>query len=461
MKKFDLNIEKILESWEIHHAVRELLANAIDEQVMTNSQSIEVFKENETWIIRDYGRGIKYSSLTQNENEEKIKNPHVIGKFGIGLKDALATLDRHDVQIEILSKYNRIKTLKSPKEGFNEIVTLHALIDENIQRDFVGTKIELKGISDEDVEKAKRLFLMFSKNEILSRTKYGDVIHRGKENAFIYINGVRVAEEDNFLFSYNITNVSSQIKKALNRERTNVGRSAYADSIKKILLSSKDEKVAEMLAKEMAIIESGEAKDELSWIDIQEHAIKILSSTNKYVFITGDEAMTNTSMIDEIKNSGRTPIVIPLNLREKIKGGTDIGGNPIQDINQFLFDYNDSFAFEFIDNKDLSDKERDTYSFTDKIINLFGGLPKQVKKIVISKTMRKDFVSNNETLGCWDAQTSAIVVHRSQLGKLPDYCGTLIHELIHAKTGLDDVDREFETELTKQIGKFLSLYLEN
>jgi hypothetical protein len=148
-------------------------------------------------------------------------------------------------------------------------------------------------------------------------------------------------------------------------------------------------------------------------------------------------------------------------LREKIKGGTDIGGNPIQDINQFLFDYNDSFAFEFIDNKDLSDKERVTYSFTDKIINLFGGLPKQVKKIVISKTMRKDFVSNNETLGCWDAQTSAIVVHRSQLGKLPDYCGTLIHELIHAKTGLDDVDREFETELTKQIGKFLSLYLEN
>lgn len=460
MKKFDLNIEKILESWDIHHAIRELLANAIDEQTITNSKPIDVFKEADKWIIRDYGRGLKYSSLTQNENEEKLKNPHVIGKFGIGLKDALATLDRHNVQVVILSQHNEIKIAKSPKEGFDEIVTLHALIEEDVQRDFIGTRIELDGVSDEDVEKAKQLFLMFSGSEVLSHTKYGEVISRGKENAFIYINGVKVAEEENFLFSYNITNISSQIKKSLNRERTNVGRTAYADSVKKILLNSRDEKVAEMLANELGSFGSGKTKDELSWIDIQEHAIKILNSTKKYVFITDHEAMTNNSMIDEIKNSGKTPIVIPENLREKIKGSTDIGGNPIQDISQFMFDYNDSFVFEFVDENDLTDKERFIYSFTSKIINLFGGLPIKVKKIVISKTMRRNFVSNNETLGCWDSQTASIVIHKNQLRQLQDYCGTLVHELIHAKTGLDDVDREFETELTKQIGKYLSLYLE-
>lgn len=31
-KEFDLNIEKILENWEIYHAIRELIANALDEQ---------------------------------------------------------------------------------------------------------------------------------------------------------------------------------------------------------------------------------------------------------------------------------------------------------------------------------------------------------------------------------------------------------------------------------------------
>ena len=31
------------------------------------------------------GRGLKYEHLTQNENQEKLKNPtKVIGKFGVG-----------------------------------------------------------------------------------------------------------------------------------------------------------------------------------------------------------------------------------------------------------------------------------------------------------------------------------------------------------------------------------------
>jgi len=37
VKKFDLNIEKILEDWEIYHAIREVIANAIDEQLFTKT----------------------------------------------------------------------------------------------------------------------------------------------------------------------------------------------------------------------------------------------------------------------------------------------------------------------------------------------------------------------------------------------------------------------------------------
>lgn len=56
-----------------------------------------------------------------------------------------------------------------------------------------------------------------------------------KKPATIYINGMQVAVEENFLFSYNITNINTQIKKALNRERLNVGRTVYSDTIKSIL----------------------------------------------------------------------------------------------------------------------------------------------------------------------------------------------------------------------------------
>lgn len=60
-------------------------------------------------------------------------------------------------------------------------------------------------------------------------------ISKDSEYSNIYINGLKIAEESNFLFSYNITALNKQIIKALNRERTNVGRSAYGDRIKSIL----------------------------------------------------------------------------------------------------------------------------------------------------------------------------------------------------------------------------------
>src|SRR5215831_2264155 len=105
MKQFDLNIEKILENWEVYHAIREIIANALDEQLLTNTKDVEIIKQDSTWHIRDYGRGLKYTNLTQNENQEKLSNSSVIGKFGIGLKDALATFDRKGIKVLIKSQF--------------------------------------------------------------------------------------------------------------------------------------------------------------------------------------------------------------------------------------------------------------------------------------------------------------------------------------------------------------------
>ena len=48
------------------------------------------------WHGQDSGRGLRYEHFTQNEDVEKLAKPNlVIGKFGVGLKDAMATFDRH------------------------------------------------------------------------------------------------------------------------------------------------------------------------------------------------------------------------------------------------------------------------------------------------------------------------------------------------------------------------------
>lgn len=80
---FDLNIEKVLEHWTIPFAVRELIANALDEQVLTGTPDPAIFKDHYgNWHVADSGRGVRYEHLTQNENAEKRRHPQVIGQFG-------------------------------------------------------------------------------------------------------------------------------------------------------------------------------------------------------------------------------------------------------------------------------------------------------------------------------------------------------------------------------------------
>tara|TARA_R110002126_G_scaffold121447_3_gene263021 strand:+ start:821 stop:2314 length:1494 start_codon:yes stop_codon:yes gene_type:complete len=453
MKKFDLNIEQILENWETYHAIREIISNALDEKLLTETNEVQIEKEDDVWIIRDFGRGIQYNHLTQNENEEKLSNDNVIGRFGIGLKDALATFERNKVKIEIISKYNRITISKSKKQDFEDLFTLHAIIEDSPEPNFIGTEFKLIGVNDLDIEKAKKLFLKFSGDKIIETTDQGQIVSKSSDKGNIYVNGVKVAEEENFLFSYNITKLSSSLKKSLNRERTNVGRTAYTNSVKKILLNAKSKDVAEILADDLTNINRGTAHDELLWIDVQEHSVKILNQLGKYLFVTSLEAMQFPDMIDQAKNNGNNIIIIPENLKYKINDSLDLSGNPINDLGQFVDDYNDSFEFNFIEPSELDSAEKIIYNSTNKLIDLFGGLPNQVKSIKISSTMRTDFFSENETLGLWNGELKSIIISRKTLKSLKSYSGTLIHEMIHAKTGYDDVTRDFETSLTNSIGE--------
>ncbi len=166
----------------------------------------------------------------------------MIGKFGIGLKDALATFDRKGVKVLIKSRYGDITLDRSEKQDFKDIITLHACISPPSDTKFVGTEFIFGNIKNEDISKAKELFLKFSGNKEIAKTKYGEILEKQKPPAKIYISGVKVAEEENFLFSYNITSLDKAIKKALNRERTNVGRTAYVGRVKALLLECKNKK---------------------------------------------------------------------------------------------------------------------------------------------------------------------------------------------------------------------------
>lgn len=453
---FDLNIEKILEAWDCAHAVRELIANAIDEQRLSATADIQVFTtEDGDWIIRDFGRGLRYEYFTQNENVEKLQNAgKVIGKFGVGLKDAMATLHRNKVSVIIRSAHCEITLAQVAKRDFDDVVTLHAAVHPSPDPTMVGTMIILSGLSDEQMERAMGFFLRFSEEDMLESTRIGDILRRKPgQAARIYVAGLLVAEEENFAFSYNITALTEPMRKALNRERTNVGRTAYTDRVKQMLLNATKGGIAEELADQLQALQSGFGSDEVRWKEVAIHAVRILNGSGNYLFVTADQLMTNSSFVEHACDDGIKIIAIPDSIQQEVVGMTDLRGEPIRDLGHYQAEWNDSFVFDFVEAGVLSTAERSVFERAGAIAALIGGLPDHVEAVRVSNTMRVDFATGNDALGLWDGSTNSIVIRRDQLSSVSSFAGTLLHEIVHARTGFDDVTRSFENALTDVIGQ--------
>ena len=315
----------------------------------------------------------------------------------------------------------------------------------------VGTKVILDGCTKEDIEKAKNLFLKFSGEEMLEKTQYGEILKKSSLSK-IYINGIKVAEEDNFLFSYNITSLTSTMRKALNRERTHVGRTAYTDRIKSILLSSNTESVARLLVEDLEGYQRGTEHDEMKYIDVAVHACKILNTSSSVVFVTPQQLQYNTAIVDNARQDGLSIVVVPETISQKIRNVEDISGNIIRDLDLYNTEWNQSFEFKFVKLNELTGSEREIFDKTSKIFDLIGGKSKSINEIAISETMRRD-ESGMEVVGLWECDKGRIVIRRDQLKTLESYAGTLLHESAHATSGAGDVSREFELELTNIIGQ--------
>jgi hypothetical protein len=454
VRLFDLNIEKILEAWDSCHAVRELIANALDEQVLTNSREPEIHKGIQgSWIIRDFGRGLRYEHFTQNENPEKLKAVgKVIGKFGVGLKDAMATLDRNGVRVEIESKYGLITLTQQSKHGFGDVVTLHAAVAAPRDSEFIGTAIALAGLPDEDMERAKSFFLKYSGETVIEETKVGRILQRKGTVSRIYVAGLLVAEEENFAFSYDITSLTETMKKALNRERTNVGRTAYSERVKAMLLQTESHVVAKVLADQLVALEQGTGTDEVRWKDVAVHSCKILSASGKYLFVTASQLIANADAVNHAQGDGLQIVTVPDNIHAEVAGMKDISGAPIRDLTVYQSEWNNSFSFKWVSPEKMKAEERSIFNQAGAIAKFGGGLPPHVQAIRVSETMRQDFLSGTDALGLWDPATSCIVIRRDQLTTLVQFAGVLLHEIAHARSGHGDVTREFENELTEILG---------
>jgi len=141
---------------------------------------------------------------------------------------------------------------------------------------------------------------------------------------------------------------------------------------------------------------------------------------------------------------------IPANLKEKIQGHSDIGGNVIREFNQFMIERNENFEFKFIKVDKLNQREKQNYNLIDKILGLIGSKTSNVPDILISETMQKDDYSFRAAEGLYKG--GQIIIKRSALSDTKRFISVLLHEIAHVESGATDATRAFEDELTNMLG---------
>lgn len=456
LRKLDLNIDKVLESWEPAHAIRELIANAIDEQILTDTADIEIEKIRDgVWTVRDYGRGLNCEHFVQSENPEKLASTKTIGKFGVGLKDALATLWRNDIIVTIQSRHGFITLERASKHSFDNLLTLHACVVPARDPSFEGTLIKLEGCADAEILAAKKMFLRFSNASPLEATDFGCVLQQDESTQNIFLNGLKIADEENFLFSYNITSPNAAIRKAINRERMNVGRSAYSDRVKSILTACTSELVREALAADLKNVSSGRNRDELNWLEVQTHACELLSESANVVFVTAEERTSKASLVEYASSDGLEAVTIPERLKQKvssIQSSSAVIESPVRTLAEYTKTFNVSFEYQFVELHDLTSAEREIFDQQQVIFDSLGGRPNQIRMIKVSETMRPNDLCGFDAYGVWLQEQQMIVLKRSTLEERCAFHATLLHEIAHATSGASDLTMQFESELTRLLG---------
>jgi hypothetical protein len=387
--------------------------------------------------------------LTQNESDEKRASDVVVGQFGVGLKDALATFHRNGIDVQISSPHGTISLVEHAKHGFDDVVTLHAVVEAPAEVD--GTDVALAGISDADVAEAMGFFLVFDCCvEVLETTLAGQVLARpGDAPRSVYVRGVRVAEDDGLLFSYNVTKVDAKLRRALNRERSHVGRSAYTDRIKAILLAVEAPVVLTRLVDDMAGFATGATRDEVKWNDVAERVVRQLAATDPdTVFVTAAQRWSHPELIRRAEIDGKHVFVIPDALAARLRNTAD---GRVTTLERFAAQWNERVVIEPLDPAELDPAERDVLDLADHVLDLVGRR-RHEWQVVVSEALHLTPDGTETAHGLWEPAQRRIVINRRCLRSRELFVATLLHEIGHAITGATDLTAEFEDGLTDLLG---------
>ena len=450
----------------VYTALSELMINALNETFFAQCEEVEIYQLDGKWVIRDYGRGLSLSHFNQSGNVEKLFYKDALTPSRINLVEAMAILTIQEVDLVIFSKHGTFTFEILDYKTQEQSGSLKITRAEPFDLDLKGTLIELTGVEEALIWKARATLLQFSKDTAVDHTPWGQIIKNPDNMGAVFVNGVKIAETPHYYYKYNITQVPETLQNGININPTHIPKDLYEGIIKKILRSSQSFVIAEEVLLIHGKDEVEKSYQDISWDDITLHFVKVLNQKGEFVFISKLDYQFHVRYSHLSETQSMKTIYVQDHIMRNLYGLLDYKHTPIF-LKKDLLQKKNAKNYTIISYKELDQSEKKVYSNLKTILDLFGGLPKEVKKIRIFELDDYNMENDSENEGkyclygrCIYAEKT-IILNRLILKSLNEFASVLLHELIHAKYECQDFTKEFEDRLTETMGDLAARYIED
>lgn len=272
-KKYELSLTKdYVLNWSIQDALREIVQNAIDQEVQNNSKfSIDYDAFNNILRVANKESTLSKKSLLLGYTSKET-DKETIGQFGEGLKVALLVLNRLGKKVTIYNYGEReiwtSRFVKAKRYEGEEILTIF-VETESIWRKVPDNDltIEIEGISPNDMEELKNRTLQLKEIKDVYHTEYGKILLDKNESGRIYTNGLFITTIKDICYGYDIKPEFLEIGRDRNLVRdfdiiwmTSRMWEAYNNNNKSINLI---EKLIDNNSREITYIDANKCSDEI------------------------------------------------------------------------------------------------------------------------------------------------------------------------------------------------------
>ena len=126
------------------------------------------------------------------------------------------------------------------------------------------------------------------------------------------------------------------MKKKLNRERLNVGRTTYADRVKAILKNAKSKTVETLLVEQVEKRAAGDQCDEMAWIEISQMALNLMHQQRKVAYFTEQELQSRPNILDNVRSDGYQVVVVSDQQKAKLETQVLTGGRQVRTLETYI-----------------------------------------------------------------------------------------------------------------------------